>query len=188
MSHPGSLVPLMAGLPPTKVDTEAVPMPMDRSKAKALGLKVYPSHTYCRRSSKHDNMRRVSNNQCVQCAELEARFEQDMRAKVLDKLKAEAERKVRKEMAALIADAEKQAAAILKDAQREAMDKAKQLEKAKATREANKAAKAAAAPTPSAGPVEPVAGALGASVGLSWEGLEDDTETSASGLDVAPWD
>lgn len=158
--------------------------PIDRSEAKALGLKAYPSRTYCRRSSKHDNMRRVSNNQCVQCAELESRLMQDLRATVMDKLKAEAERKVRNEMAALIADAEKQAAAILKDAQREAMDRAKQLEKAQATRAVNKAAKAAAARAPSAGPVKPVAGPLGASVGLSWDGPED----SACGLDVAPWD
>ncbi len=158
--------------------------PMDRSEAKALGLQVYPSKAYCRRSSKHGNLRRVSSNQCIQCAELETRLEQDMRAKVLDKLRAEVERKVRRELAALIADAEKQAAAILKDAQREAMDKAKQLEKAKATREANRAAKAGAAPTPSVKPVEPVAGPLEASVGPPWEGLED----SACGLDVAPWD
>ena len=151
--------------------------PTDRSEAKALRLKVYPSRTYCRRSSKHGNMRRVSNNQCVQCAELEASLMQALRATVMDKLRAEVERKVRREMAAQIAEAEKSAAAILKDAQREAMDKAKQLEKAKATREANRAAKAGAAPTPSAGQVEPVAGP-------PWEGLED----SACGLDVAPWD
>lgn len=80
MSHPGSLVPLMVSLPSIKGATEAVPLPMDRSEAKALGLKVYPSRTYCRRSSKHDNMRRVSNNQCVQCADLEARLMQDLRA------------------------------------------------------------------------------------------------------------
>lgn len=166
-------------------------LPIARSEAKALGLKVYPSRSYCRRSSKHDNMRRVSSNQCVQCAELEARLMQDLKAAVMDKLRAEVERKVRREMAALIADAEKQAAAILKDAQREAMDRAKQLEKAQATRAANKAtaeAKALTAPTPSAKPVESVVEPLGASLGLSCGGPDDDPETSSSGCDGAPWD
>jgi hypothetical protein len=173
------------------METEVVPLPMDRSEAKALGLKVYPSKAYCRRSSKHGNMRRVSNNKCVQCVELEARLEQDLKATVMDRLTAQAERKVRKEMAALIADAERQARDIIKAAQRDAMDKVRMQEKAKATRAANKAAqeaKALAAATPSAEPVEPVADALGASVGPPWDGLEDGPETSPSGGDGAPWD
>lgn len=189
MSHPGSLVPLMAGLQAPKVDADSPPM--DRSEAKALGLKVYPSKAYCRKTSKHGNMRRVSNNKCIQCAELEARLEQDLKATVMDRLTAQAERKVRKEMANLIADAEKQAAAIIKAAQREAMDKVKMQEKAKATRAANKAAqeaKALAAATPSAEPVEPGVELLEASVGVSWDELGDDPETSPSGGDGAPWD
>ena len=175
---------------PSPVVTADSP-PMDLKQAKALGLKLYPSRAYCRRSPQHGRLRMVSSNECATCAELEANLMKELRTSAMDKLRAEVERKVRREMKTLIADAEKQAQDILKAAQREAMNKAKQLEKARATRAANKAAKEAAAlaaATPSAEPVEPVVGALEASVGPPWEGLEDSPEASASGLDVAPWD
>jgi hypothetical protein len=186
MSGPATRVDLMDS-PRLPVITADSP-PMDRSQAKALGLKVYPSWAYCKRSSKHGSLREASSNACVQCVELEANLMKDLRASAMDKLRAEAERKVRRELNALIAGAEKQAADILKAAQREAMDKAKQLERAKATREAKKAAKALAAPTPSAEPVEPMVDALEAFMGPPREGPEDGPETSASGCDRAPWD
>ncbi len=71
--------------------------------------------------------------------------------------RAEAERKVRKEMASLLADAERQARDIIKAAEKVAMDRAKVLEKAKATLAANRAKKAAEAAA--VGSSEPAAGA-----------------------------
>lgn len=143
MSESSYLGGLMGHLP----STEDFTPPITRDQAKAQGLKVYQSRHYCRRSSKHGALKLTRTNQCVQCAELERSIEADLRAKVMDKLKAEAERAALrtagKQAEAILADARKQAADIIKTAQREATDKAKMLEKAKATREARKAQAAA---------------------------------------------
>lgn len=139
MSEPRYLGGLMDFLP----STEDYTPPITRDQAKAQWLKVFQSRAYCRRSSKHGALRLTRTNQCVQCAELERNIEADLKDKVMDKLKAEAMRKVQKQAEAILADAHRQAADIIKTAQREAMDKAKMLEKAKATREARKAQAAA---------------------------------------------
>lgn len=149
------------------VDEEFTP-PITHDQAKAQGLKVYQSRYYCRRSSKHGALKVTRTNQCVQCAELERNIEADLRAKVMDKLKAEAERKALRQAAAILADAHRQAADIIKAAQKEAMDKAKMLEKAKATREAKKAQAAVAQ----------------AEVVTQPEG----PQTAQVGPEVAPWD
>lgn len=154
-------------------DEEFTP-PITHDQAKAQGLKVYQSRYYCRRSSKHGALKVTRTNQCVQCAELERNLEKDLRAKVMDKLKAEAERKALRQAAAILADARKQAEDILKAALREAMDKAKMLEKAKATREARKAQAAASSH----------AGALKVEVVTQPEG----PQTAEAGPEVAPWD
>jgi hypothetical protein len=143
MSESSYLGSLMGNLPSSRGSDP----PITRDQAKAQGLKVYPSQYHCRRSSKHGALRLVSNNKCVQCVELERNIAKDLRAKFMDKLKAEAERsalrKIQKQAEVILADAQRQAEDILKAARREAMDKAKMLEKAKATREARKAQAAA---------------------------------------------
>jgi uncharacterized protein YlxW (UPF0749 family) len=124
---------------------------MLRSQAKALGLKVYRGMTPCRVSSKHGYLRLTHSNKCAACGQQVREREADLRATQLDKLRAEVERKLRREMAAQLTQAHKQAQDILKDARREAMDKARMLEKAHATRAVRKAAtEAPRAPT---GPV-----------------------------------
>lgn len=123
--------------------TEEFTPPITRDQAKAQGLKVFQSKYYCRRSSKHGALRLTSSNKCAKCAELERSIEKDLRAKVMDKLMDEATRLVLKQSRAILANARKEAEDIIKAAQREAMDSAKMLEKAKATREANKAQAAA---------------------------------------------
>ncbi|TAK83328.1 MAG: hypothetical protein EPO09_21290 [Aquabacterium sp.] len=139
MSEASYLGNLMGNLPSSRGSGP----PMTRTEAKAQGLKVYPSQYHCSRSAKHGALRLVSSNKCVQCDELERSIEKDLRAKFMDKLKAEAERKALKKVSVILADAHKQAADIIKAAQKEAMDRAKMLEKAKATREARKAQAAA---------------------------------------------
>lgn len=164
MSESSYLGSLMGSLS----DTEEFTPPITRDQAKAQGLKVYQSRSYCRKSSKHGALKVTRTNQCVQCAELERNLEKDLRAKVMDKLKAEAERKALRQAAAILADARKQAEDILKAALREAMDKAKMLEKAKATREAKKAQAAVAQAEMVTQPEGP--------------------QTAQVGPEVAPWD
>lgn len=115
--------------------------PMLWSKAKALGLKVYRGTTPCRKSDKHGYLRLTSSNKCAACTQQAKDMEAVLRATVMDKLKVEVERKLRREMAAEIAMAHRQAKDIIKAAQREALDKAKHLEKVRASRAAKKAAK-----------------------------------------------
>lgn len=170
MSESSYLGGLMGHLP----DTEEFTPPITRDQAKAQGLKVYKSKHYCRRSSKHGALKVTRNNQCVQCAELERSIEADLRAKVMDKLRAEVERKMRKQSEVILADARKEAEDILKAALREATNKAKMLEKAKATREAKKALAAASSH----------AGALKVEVVTQPEG----PQTAQAGPEVAPWD
>ena len=151
---------------------------MTRTEAKAQGMKVYPSQYHCRRSSKHGALKLTSSNKCVQCDELERSIEKDLRAKFMDKLKAEAERtalrKIQKQAEAILADAQKQADDILKAARREAMYRAKMLEKAKATREARKAQAAASSH----------AEALKVGAVTQPEG----PQATQVGPEVAPWD
>lgn len=120
-------------------------LPMTRDEAKARGLKVFPAWVHCRKSSKHGNLRVTSSNRCAACAQLEADITRDRQAKLKGRLQREAERQVRKQLAQEIADAKQEAQNILRAAQREAIDRARMLEKAQATRAANKAKKAAEA-------------------------------------------
>jgi len=138
-----------------RVESRPEGFPMTRTQAKAEGLKVYPSRTRCTKSDKHGNLRLTLSNRCVQCVELERAYEADLRATAMDKLRAEVERKLRKEMKAEIAEAHREARAIIQDAQREASDKAKMLAKAQATREARRLAALAARQ----GPARPSEGA-----------------------------
>lgn len=170
MSESSYLGSLMGNLPSSRGSGP----PMTRTEAKAQGLKVYPSQSYCRRSSKHGALKLTSSNKCVQCDELERSIEKDLRAKCMDKLKAEAERSALKKVAAILADAHRQAADIIKAAQKEAMDKAKMLEKAKATREARKTQAAASGQ----------AGAIQVEAVTQPEG----PQTAQVGPEVAPWD
>lgn len=170
MSESSYLGSLMGNLPTPRGSAP----PMTRTEAKAQGLKVYPSQYHCRKSSKHGALKLTSSNKCAQCDELERSIEKDLRAKCMDKLKAEAERKALKKVAGILADAHRQAADIIKAAQKEAMDKAKMLEKAKATREARKAQAA----------VTSHAGALKAEVVIQPEG----PQTAQVGPEAAPWD
>lgn len=101
--------------------------------------------------------------------EPERDIEKGLREKFMDKLRAEAERKVLKQMSVILADAHRQAADIIKAAQCEAMDRAKMPEKAKATREARKA--------------QAVASQAGA---LKVEVLTQPTGQQA--IEVPPWD
>jgi hypothetical protein len=144
MSGPTSVDGLMVSLPTPRDDDP----PMLRSQAKALGLKVYRGMTPCRVSSKHGYLRLTYSNKCAACGQQAKEREADLRATQMDKLRAEMERKLRREMAAELAQAHKQAQDILREARREAMEKARTLEKAQATRAAKKAAtEAPRAPT-----------------------------------------
>lgn len=169
---------LMDSLPLPQGDA----FPMTRAEAKTKGLRVFLSMYRCRTSSKHGQWRVVSSNRCTDCVELEASLLKDLKASVMDRLKAEAERKVRKEMASLIAEAERQARDIIKAAERIATDRAKVLEKVQATRAANRAKKAAEAAA--VGSSEPAAGAAHAP---PWEGPEE-AHSACSVDDSAPWD
>lgn len=191
MSTPHTETLLMDTLPTTRGEARQ----MSRKEAQALGLKVYPSVARCRMAPGHGNMRVVSSNKCAHCCELEATLAQRIRATVLDRLRTEAEHKVRKELAAeltqakrqargIIKSAESEAQDILKAAQRDAMDKARMLEKAKATKEATKAKKAAQVPTLQAMPDRAVVADLGPSEGPPWELARD----CASVVDICPWD
>lgn len=113
--------------------------PMTRDQAKAAGLKVYPAWVHCRRSSKHGNIRVTSSNRCAACVQLEANLTRDLRARLKDRLKEDAERQVLKRMAERIAEAERQARDIIRAAEKEAANKVRMQERAKAAREARKA-------------------------------------------------
>lgn len=128
---------------PQQPSPSVPPMPMHRKEAKAQGLKVFPSWTYCRRSSKHGNLRYVHSNRCVDCVQLERNLTKQVEAKALAKLEEKVRRKLEKEMQARISEAQQAAEEIIRRAEKEATNKAKMLEKAKATREAKKAALAA---------------------------------------------
>lgn len=117
---------------------------MTREEARAQGLKVFPSWTACRKSSKHGTLRLATSNRCAACVQLEADIKRDLRAKLGERLKAQADRQAMKRAAQTLADAQREALEIIKAAEKEAMDKVKMLERAKATREANKAKWAAA--------------------------------------------
>jgi hypothetical protein len=155
---------------------------MSRAEAKAKGLRVFLSMYRCRMSSKHSQWRVVSSNRCTDCVELEANLRKGLKASLLDRLRAEAERKVRKEMASVIAEAERQARDIVKAAEKAAMDRAKVLEKAKATLAANRARKAAEAAA-----TGPGGQAAGAAHAPPWEGPEEASGASMVD-DSAPWD
>jgi hypothetical protein len=144
---------------------------MLRSQAKALGLTVYRGMAPCRVSDRHGYLRLTLNNKCAACAQCDKERDANLRTSSWDRIKAEALRELRREMAAEIAAAHRQARAILKEAASEAMDKAKMLEKAQATRAARKAAKEATEPPPA-----PVVC------------LPDEVDTDLDGVDVAPWD
>lgn len=153
-------------------------LPMTRDEAKARGLKVFPAWVHCRKSSKHGNLRVTSSNRCAACAQLEADITRDLRTKLKGRLQEEAERRVRKQLAQQIADVTREAQDILRAAQRQAMDRARMLEKAQATRAANKAKKAAeAASRP------PQAHSLGKPL----EGLREAVNVSGL-IDLCPWD
>lgn len=122
----------------------ATPYPMTNREAKAQGLKVFPSWTSCRKALKHGNLRLTTSNRCATCAQMEADIKRDLRAKLGERLKAQADRQAMKRVAQALADAQKEAQAIIKAAEKQAMDKVKMQERAKATREANKAKRAAA--------------------------------------------
>ncbi len=166
MSSPADAGSLMDSLPIPNGDA----FPMSRAEAKAKGLKVFLSMYRCRMSSKHSQWRVVSSNRCTDCVELETNLRKDLKASLIDRLRAEAERKVRKEMASLLADAERQARDIIRAAEKVATDRAKVLEKVQATRAANRARKAA-----------------GAAHAPPWEGPEE--APSAPIVDDSyPWD
>lgn len=173
--HTGSFVD---SLPTPQGDA----FPMTRDEAKAKGLRVFLSKYRCLRSSKHGQWRLVSSNRCADCVELEANLRKDLKASVMDRLRAEAERKVRKEMASMIAEAERQARDIIKAAEKVAMGRAKVLEKAKATLAANRAKKAAEAAA---------MGSNGAAAGAvhapRWEGPEEGSNVTGHD-DFATWD
>lgn len=178
MSSPVPTSSLMDSLPTPQGDA----FPMTRAEAKAKGLKVFLSMYRCRKSSKHGHWRVVSSNRCTDCVELEDNLRKDLKASLIDRLRAEAERKVRKEMASLIAEAERQARDIVKAAEKAAMDRAKVLEKAQATRAANRTKKAAEAAAMATS--EPAAGAPHAP---PWEGPEEAPSASIVD-DSCPWD
>lgn len=178
MSSPVHTGTLMDSLPTPQGDA----FPMTRGEAKVKGLRVFLSKYRCLRSSKHGQWRVVSSNRCAECVELEANLRKDLKASVMDRLRTEAERKVRKEMASLIAEAERQARDIIKAAEKVAMDRAKLLEKAQATRAANRAKKAAE--TAALGSSEPAAGAAHAP---PWEGPEE-APGAFYADDSCPWD
>lgn len=178
MSSPVHTGSLMDSLPTPQGDTR----PMTRAEAKTKGLRVFLSKYRCLRSSKHGQWRVVSSNRCADCVELEANLLKDLKASVMDRLRAEAERKVRKEMASLIAEAERQARDIVKAAEKVSMDRAKVLEKAQATRAANRAKKAVEAAA-----MGPSGSAAGAAYAPPWEGPEEAPSASIVD-DSAPWD
>lgn len=178
MRGPANADSLMDSLPTPKGDTH----PMSRAEAKAKGLRVFLSMYRCRMSSKHSRWRVVSSNRCTDCAELEANLRKDLKASLLDRLRAEAERKVRKEMASLLADAERQARDIVKAAEKVATDRAKVLEKVQATRAANRARKAAEAAA-----MGPIGQAAGVAHAPPWDGPEEAPCASIVD-DSAPWD
>lgn len=178
MSSPANASALMDSLP----TLQGSAFPMTRDEAKAKGLRVFLSMYHCRKSSKHGQWRVVSSNRCADCVELEATLRKDLKASVMDRLRAEAERKVRREMASLIAEAERQARDIVKAAEKVAMDRAKLLEKAQATRAANRTKKATEAAA--VGSSEPAAGAAHAP---PWEGPEE-AHSAFEVDDSAPWE
>lgn len=174
MSAPAKADSLMDSLPTPKRDTH----PMSRAEAKAKGLRVFLSMYRCRMSSKHSQWRVVSSNRCTECVELEANLRKDLKDSLIDRLRAESERKIRKEMASLLADAERQARDIVKAAEKVATDRAKVLERIQATRAANRARKAAEAAA--AGPSSPIHA-------LPWEGTAE-ARSAPIVDDPAPWD
>jgi len=178
MSSTTSVGSLMDCLPTPKGDTH----PMSRAEAKAKGLRVFLSMYRCRMSSKDSQWRVVSSNRCTDCVELEANLRKGLKASLLDRLRAEAERKIRKEMVSVIAEAERQARDIVKAAAKAAMDRAKVLENAKATLAANRARKAAEAVA--MGPSGPAARAAHV---LPWEGPEE-AHGAFCPDDSCPWD
>lgn len=178
MRGPAIADSLMDSLPTPKGDTH----PMSRAEAKAKGLRVFLSMYRCRMSSKHSQWRVVSSNRCTECVELEASLRKDLKASLIDRLRAEAERKVRKDMASLLADAERQARDIVRAAEKVATDRAKLLEKAQAARAATRARKAAEAAA--AGPSGPADGAAHAP---PWESPEE-APSAPIVDDSAPWD
>lgn len=178
MSGPADADSLMDSLPTPKGDA----FPMSRAEAKAKGLRVFLSMYRCRMSSKHSQWRVVSSNRCTDCVELEANLRKGLKASLLDRLRAEAERKVRKEMASVIAEAERQARDIVRAAEKIATDRAKVLEKVQATRAANRARKAAEAAA-----AGPSGQADGVAQAPPWEGPEEAPGVSIVD-DSAPWD
>lgn len=178
MSSPIHTGSLMDSLPTPQGDA----FPMTRAEAKAKGLKVFLSMYRCRKSSKHGHWRVVSSNRCTDCVDLEATLRKDLKASLIDRLRTEAERKVRKEMASLLADAERQARDIIKAAEKVAMGRATVLEKAQATRAANRAKKTAEAAAMGSNGVAP-----GAAHAPPWEGREE-APSAFSEDDSAPWD
>lgn len=86
MSGPANADSLMDVLPTPKGDTH----PISRAEAKAKGLRVFLSMYRCRMSSQHSQWRVVSSNRCTECGELEASLCKDLKASLLDRLRAEA--------------------------------------------------------------------------------------------------
>ncbi|MBH1985870.1 MAG: hypothetical protein I8H76_00920 [Burkholderiales bacterium] len=118
---------------------------MTNKEAKAQRLKVFPSWIVCRKAPKHGNLRLTTSNRCATCAQIEADIKRELRAKLGERLKAQADRQAMKRVAQTLADAHREAAEIIKAAEKEAMDKVKMQERAKATRETNKAKRVAQA-------------------------------------------
>ena len=192
MNEPTSVGQLMDPLPYNHRPS----LPITREEARAQGLKSFPSWHPCRRSSKHGNVRLTSSNRCQACAEAERDLTKQLRSQVMDRLKAEAMRKVQKQAQAILEDARREATDIIKSAQREANDKAKMLEKAKATREAKKAAKVAAEKAAHTGVVSAAPAVIQAAQGhpedQPWDvpavDPQEDLQEPLCGLDAAPWD
>lgn len=154
------------------------PVPISREKAKAQGLKVFPSWQPCKLKG-HGNMRRTHDGQCVACLKVQHDYLEKVKAEGLEELKAQIRREVirdlkREQKAAEVERLrqEKEEAKALAKAQREQEKKLAKLAKARAEREALKAAQTASSQPPIH---KQSAACLGSPDGLG-------------GPDAAPWE
>lgn len=154
------------------------PVPLSRERAKAQGLKVFPSWQSCKLKG-HGNMRRTHDGQCVACIKVQHDYLEKVKAEGLEELKAQIRREVirdlKREQKAAETERlrqEKEEAKALAKAQREQEKKTAKLAKARAEREALKASQSVSNHPPID---EQSAACLGSPDGLG-------------GPDVAPWD
>lgn len=127
-----------------------------RADAKARGLKAYRSQGLCV-NGHHPVERRVSDRQCLACAQraLEGRAEERRRIAHLAGAPARAKRARAARAKAKALEAARAAKAAKRATLRATKQAEQQAAKAKATREAKKAAKASAAAAPLPAPTDP---------------------------------